>query len=107
KEKNLKISFIHSLAMFFVFIVTTYFVRKYTLNADSTFLWSANLEALLFNLGRIRTYLSLMLTGGIPIILLVVAAKHINYDKSYNFAFAAGVFFSILLIIYSLAAAYT
>ena len=107
KESGFKKSFLFSVLLFSIFVITSLVVRTNTINADSTFLWSVNFESLFFNLGRIRTYISLGLTGGLPLIILLIAIPKIDFSKSHNIAFLAGAFFVILMIIYSFLAAYT
>lgn len=107
KESGFKKSFLNSLLLFSVFVITSLLVRANTINADSTFLWSASLDSLYYNLGRIRTYVSLGLTGGLPLLIMLLSISKVDFKKSYNFAFLAGVIFVVLMIIYSFMAAYT
>jgi len=107
KEIGLRKSLIHSSILLLLFLTTTLIVRSNTINADSTFLWSANMESLFYNLGRVRTYISLLLTGGLPLLILLFSIRKIDFKKSYNFAFLMGVIFVFLMILYSFMAAYT
>lgn len=107
KEMGFKKSFLNSAILFLTFIIVTLLVRKYTINADSTFLWQISLDSLIYNLSRIRTYISLLLTGGIPLLLLLLSIKRIDFKNHHNYGLMAGVFFVLLMIVYSLTAAYT
>lgn len=107
REKGMKNGLTLTLILFIIFSITTFFVRKITINADSAFLWQINLDTLIYNLARIRTYISLLLTGGVPLALLLLSCKKINFQNNYNFALLLGVIFVILMILYSFAAAYT
>lgn len=107
KENGLKKSLTYSLMLFIFFAITTFLVRKLTINSDSTFLWEISFNSLIYNLGRVRTYISLILTGGIPIILLILSWRSIDFRSSYHYALIIGVALVFLMILYSLTAAYT
>lgn len=107
KEKNVKTSVIQSTVLSLVFVITNLVVRKLTINADSQFIWTISLDSLLYNLGRVRTYISLLLTGGVPLALLLYSLPKFKQSENPNFALLIGVLMVILMIIYSLTAAYT
>lgn len=107
KDKSLKQSVIQSAIYFVLFITVSLVARKLTINADSTFIWTASLDSLFFNLSRIRTYISLLLTGGVPFILLLYSLTRFDKSDKLNFALLFGVAMVILMIIYSFTAAYT
>lgn len=107
KESGFKRSFTNSTIIFIAFLVTSIIVRAYTINSDSSFMWSINTTSLIDNLTRLRTYISLALTGGIPLLIFLLSVKNIDFKHSYNFAFGMGAIFVVIMIIYSLTAAYT
>lgn len=107
KESGFKRSFINSTIIFVAFVATSLFVRANTINADSTFMWSVNSTSLIDNLTRLRTYISLALTGGVPLLIFTLSYKTIDFKQSHTFAFGMGAIFVVLMIIYSLTAAYT
>jgi hypothetical protein len=107
KEIGFKRSFINSTILFIAFVITTLIVRANTINADSGFMWAVSSSSLIDNLTRLRTYISLALTGGIPLLIFVLTYKNIDFKQSHNFAFGMGAIFVVLMIIYSLTAAYT
>jgi hypothetical protein len=107
KDKSFKTSLIQSAIMGIIFITVNLVARKLTINADSQFIWTVSMDSLIYNLGRIRTYISLILTGGIPLLLLLFSLQKFDkYDK-LNFALFVGVIMVALMIVYSLTAAYT
>ncbi len=107
KESGFKRSFINSTIIFIAFLATSLIVRANTINADSSFMWTVNTSSLIDNLTRLRTYISLALTGGIPLLIFLLTFRNIDFQKSHTFAFGMGAVFVVLMIIYSLTAAYT
>ena len=107
KAKSIRSSFIQTGIMAIAFVTANLIVRKLTINADSQFIWTISLDSLLYNLGRVRTYISLILTGGIPLALLLYSIPKFKKSENPNFAFLIGVSMVILMILYSLTAAYT
>lgn len=107
KEVGFKQSFINSSIIFVAFVAVSLLVRANTINADSGFMWTVSTSSLIDNLTRIRTYISLALTGGIPLLIFVLSYKNIDFRQSHTFGFAIGTIFVGLMIIYSLTAAYT
>ncbi len=107
KEIGFKRSFINSTIIFIAFVTTSLIVRANTINADSSFIWELSSTALIDNLTRIRTYISLALTGGIPLLIFALSYKYIDFKQSHKFALGMGAIFVMLMIIYSLTAAYT
>lgn len=107
RETSFKRSFIYSTIIFAAFVVTTLIIRANTINADSGFIWAASYSSLIDNLTRLRTYISLGLTGGIPVIIFAINYKQIDFKQSLPIAFGMGAIFVVLMIIYSLTAAYT
>ena len=107
KETGFKKSFINSTIIFVAFLATSLLVRANTINADSSFMWTVNTSSLIDNLTRLRTYISLALTGGVPLLIFFLTFRNIDFKNSHTFAFAMGAIFVVLMIIYSLTAAYT
>ena len=107
KESGFKRSFINSSIIFVAFLATSLIVRANTINADSSFMWTVNTSSLIDNLTRLRTYISLALTGGIPLLILLLTFRNIDFKNSHTFAFAMGAIFVVIMIFYSLTAAYT
>ena len=93
-----------------LYIIAVYVSRNFT-PGDSVYMWGANLETLQYNLSRPRTYLSLLLTGGIPLLLTILTfIKLIKNKVSIDLntkLLIVGFIFTILLVIYSMLAAYT
>ncbi len=107
KEIGFNKSFINSVIIFVAFVAVSLIVRANTINADSSFMWTVSTSSLIDNLTRIRTYISLALTGGIPLLILVLTYRRIDFKQSHVFGFAMGTIFVGLMIVYSLTAAYT
>lgn len=107
KAKNFKNALIQTSILAILFVTTNLIVRKLTINADSQFIWTISLDSLFYNLGRIRTYISLLLTGGIPLALLLYSLPRFQKGENPNFALLFGVLMVVIMILYSLTAAYT
>jgi hypothetical protein len=107
KDKSLKQATINSAMYFVIFVCVSLIARKLSINSDSNFIWTVSLDSLMFNLSRIRTYISLVLTGGVPIIILLYSLPRFDKSDKLNFALLFGVMMVILMIIYSFTAAYT
>lgn len=107
KEIGFKQSFINSSIIFVVFVAVSLLVRANTINADNSFMWTASTSSLIDNLTRIRTYISLALTAGIPVLIFALTYRRIDFKQSHVFGFGMGAIFVGLMIIYSLTAAYT
>ena len=107
KDKSLKQAAVQSFMYFLLFLTISLVARNLSINSDSNFIWTISFDSLLFNLSRIRTYISLLLTGGVPLILLFYSLKHIDKSDKLNFALLFGVLMVVLMIIYSFTAAYT
>lgn len=107
KEKGFKKSFLTSALLFLLFVGVTMVVRANTINAGDSYIWAISIDTLIDNLSRVRTYISLLLTGGLPLIIFFVALRKTNFKSSHNFAFVMGAIFVGLMIIYSFMAAYT
>lgn len=105
--KDFKTSFWQTALLGILFLTCIYLVRNYTINSDTQYFWKADSDLFFKNLSRIKTYLSLMLTGGLPLLIFILSVKHINFRTAHNAALATGVFFVILLILYSILSAYT
>ncbi len=75
-----------------------------------TFVWVPSLEIIKDNLIRIKTYLTFLLTFGIPGLLSLVVAVHKvrkNIPSKIFYSLITGLIFSFLLWFYSLFAAYS
>jgi len=107
KDKSLKQAFYQSFLYLLLFISISLVARNLSINSDSNFIWTISFDSLLFNLSRIRTYISLLLTGGIPLSLLLYSLSRFDKSDKLNFALLFGVLMVILMIIYSFTAAYT
>jgi hypothetical protein len=107
KEIGFGRSLLRGTCLFALFVVSTLLIRKLTINADSAFIWQISFDSLVYNLSRVRTYISLLLTGGVPMLLLLLSCKRIDFGNIYNFALLSGVVLVLVMIVYSLTAAYT
>lgn len=74
------------------------------------YVWKPSYDILHYNLLRIKTYITFILTLGIPGLLsfyIVITEKRKNIPKEIFYPLLTGIAFSILLWIYSLFAAYS
>lgn len=74
------------------------------------YIWKPSFEIFTENISRVKTYLSFILTFGIPGILLLycfITQKKINIHKQIKYPLITGIIFSFLLWFYSLFAAYS
>ncbi len=96
------------LLSFILFVTANVLVRSY-FATDNQYLWSPSLQTAIGNLSRLKTYLSFILSFGIPGFLAILyAAKHKqNVISKMLLPYYVGMFFSIMLSIYSIIAAYS
>lgn len=74
------------------------------------YIWKPSYDILYYNLLRIKTYITFILTLGVPGLLsfyIVITEKRKNIPKEIFYPLLTGIAFSILLWIYSLFAAYS
>ncbi len=78
---------------------------------QSTYIWSPSFETMTSNLARPRTYLSFLLTFGLPGIISVLAIFKMNRRRdnelTYYLPLIIGIIFSILLFMFSILSAYS
>lgn len=85
-------------------------VIRYLAPQKEIYVWKPSYEILEYNLMRIKTYLSFILTFGIPGLLsfyVLFTEKRKNIPKEILYPLFAGIIFSVLLWLYSLFAAYS
>jgi hypothetical protein len=107
RNKPWKIKFITLILAFGV----PYALIRIILGQSSTFVWQPHSDIILRNL-RPRTFLGLALSFGLPGMLAIVygvkyKAMTQTLGRETSFPLITGIIFSILLVLYSLIAAYT
>jgi len=84
-------------------------VIRYFAPSKNFYIWSPSTDILLFNLSRVKTYLSFILTFGLPgLISLIVffSNKKNQIPNEVFYSLVSGIVMSILLWIYSILTAY-
>lgn len=105
KKSGFKDSIFYTLVPFVLSVVGIFLARG--LAPDSiNYVWKIDFNTLLDNLSRPRTYLSLILSGGIPAVLAHLGRNNVP-KNDFFLALKIGVFTVYALIIYSMLAAYT
>lgn len=92
-----------------LYLVVIVLIRKFAPHKES-YVWKPSIDILLYNLIRVKTYLSFILTFGIPGFLaayLIVTKKLQMIKKEISYPLLTGFLFSFLLWLYSLFAAYS
>lgn len=82
---------------------------RYLVPAKNFYVWKPSVDILIYNLTRFKTYLSFILTFGIPgifsLILLLTNKRNI-IPKEILYAFSIGMFSGLMLWFYSIFSAY-
>jgi hypothetical protein len=99
-----------SICLILVYVIVVLFLRYIKAN-DLTYFWLPSIETTFSNLGRPRTYLSFLLTFGIPgalsvLLLFYFGGKSLKIAK-VNPTLLSGIAFSVFLWIYSVMTAYS
>lgn len=95
--------------LFITYVGATYLTRKLSLD-QSVYVWALSIKRLLFNITRVKTYLSAIITIGIPVV--VATYYHQRNSRYYNFTdprirlVVMGIFLSVSLFFYGLLSAY-
>ncbi|MGQ9798938.1 MAG: hypothetical protein ACUVRG_06550, partial [Ignavibacterium sp.] len=108
KEKT-RIKFVKISVPIILYLIIVGVIRNLAPQKE-IYVWKPSYEILHYNLLRIKTYISFILTLGIPGLLsfyIVFTDKRKNIPKEILYPFLIGIAFSILLWIYSLFAAYS
>lgn len=108
KDKS-RIEFLKVIIPIVLYIVVIVLIRKITPHKES-YVWKPSTDILLYNLVRAKTYLSFILTFGIPGFLatyLIITKKLQMIKKEISYPLLTGLLFSFLLWLYSLFAAYS
>lgn len=100
-----KESFFNSMIAFVIFIIGTYLSRN-VIPLDSNYVWTMDYENLIFNLGRIRSYFSYIISYSyfLPIIFYFIYLKY--YKSKIEYSLITGVILANMIFIYSFFAAY-
>lgn len=101
--------FVKIILPIFLYIITVFSIRS-LVPQKGIYMWNPSMEIFIYNLSRVKTYLTLILTLGIPgiaAIYLILSSKRKNISKEFLYPIMFGFLFSILLWIYSLFAAYS
>lgn len=107
KSKN---KFVKIALPFILYIITVILIRTLAPQQKENYLWVPSFEILVYNLSRVKSYLSFLLTLGIPgfISLYVISTeKKKNISRELLMPLITGFFFSFLLWFYSLFSAYS
>ncbi|WP_337864990.1 hypothetical protein [Ignavibacterium sp.] len=108
KEKS-KIKFLKVIIPVLLYFLVIVLIRKIAPHKES-YVWKPSIDILIYNLVRVKTYLSFLLTFGIPGLLatyLIITKKIQMISKEISYPILAGFLFSFLLWLYSLFAAYS
>lgn len=97
----------------FLLIILYFFIEtivRFYAPASDIYIWKPSNEILLSNLTRLKTYLSFVLTFGVPGILsipMIISNKKNHIDRDIRYSLITGVIASFLLWLYSIFAAYS
>lgn len=95
---------------FILYIITVIVIRTVVPQQKENYIWLPTFEILIDNLSRVKTYLSFILTLGVPGILsisVIFSEKKKNISGELLLPLITGFFFSLLLWFYSLFSAYS
>lgn len=100
-----KKSFLYSFLAFAIFIIGIY-LSRILIPINSNFVWAIDYENLIFNLGRIRSYFSYIISYSyfLPIIFYFIYLKY--YKSKIEYSLITGVILANMIFIYSFFAAY-
>lgn len=96
-------------ALLAVYLLASYLSRKFSID-QRLYIWHFELIKFLRNIGKIRTYASVVITIGLPVAIVIYL--HINNIRYYNLNNRAirlvltGLFLSVALFFYSILTAY-
>jgi hypothetical protein len=95
-----------------MYLSAVYISRHVVSPIQTNFQWMPSLERFFYNIARVRTWGSFMLTFGIPGLLSLLILVRLLYKKSYNLLvnllpYFCGIAVSVLLFVYSLFSAYS
>lgn len=91
-----------------IYFMTTYLIRKLTPSDSVTYIWFPETKFLMQNIFRPKTYLSMLLTLGIPGIISIISLFRFSKEKLIKFSyFYIGYATSILLYVYSIFSAWS
>jgi len=91
-----------------IYFITTIILRKFTISNSHQYIWFPGTDFILQNIYRPKTYLSFILTFGIPGLLAVVSFLKFSKETIRKYLyFYAGCVTSIALYIYSIFAAWS
>ncbi|AFH49778.1 Hypothetical protein IALB_2073 [Ignavibacterium album JCM 16511] len=93
----------------FLYLITVIAIRSLVPQKEN-YIWNPSIENFLYNISRAKTYLTFILTLGIPGVLslyLIFSDKKKNVSKGLLFPLVTGFLFSFLLWVYSLFSAYS
>ncbi|MEP0861256.1 MAG: hypothetical protein HRF52_07430 [Ignavibacterium sp.] len=106
KSKN---KFAKIIFPFLLYSVTIILIRTLAPHKEN-YVWNPSIEIFNYNIARAKTYLSFILTLGIPGVLtlfLIFSEKKKNISRELLFPLVTGFLFSVLLWVYSLFSAYS
>lgn len=106
KSKN---KFVKSIFPYLLYILVVIIIRTFAPHKEN-YIWSPSIEIFIYNISRVKTYLSFILTLGIPGVLslyLIFTDKKKNIPGGLLFPLTTGFLFSGLLWFYSVFAAYS
>lgn len=93
----------------FLYLTTVIAIRSLVPQKEN-YIWNPSIEIFIYNISRAKTYLSFILTLGIPGVLslyLILSDKKKNISRELLFPLVTGFLFSVLLWVYSLFSAYS
>lgn len=108
-NEKTKIKFLKISVPIILYLIIVVVIRN-SAPQKEIYVWKPSYEILQHNLLRIKTYISFILTFGIPCLLsfyFLFTEKRKNIPKEILYPLFTGIVFSILLWIYSLFAAYS
>lgn len=99
--------FIIAVIFVLIYIITSYYLRKYAPGTNQPYIWFPDTKFILQNIYRPKTYLSFLLTLGVPGVLAVISYfKFPDEKKKYFLYFYAGCLTSLALFLYSIYSAW-
>jgi hypothetical protein len=108
-NEKTRIKFVKISVPIFLYIIVVGVIRNFAPQKE-IYVWKPSYEILHYNLLRIKTYITFILTLGIPLLLsfyFVITEKRKNIPKEIFYPLLTGIILSILLWLYSLFAAYS
>lgn len=108
-NENSGIKFLKIILTIILYMAIVMLIRSIAPQKES-YVWKPSNEIFLYNISRVKTYLTFILTLGIPGLLslyLIFSEKRKSFPKNILIPFVTGCLFSIFLWVYSLFAAYS